>query len=141
MHLGNKVPQLIPGTNLQGCSDCGNTVIEAFGRCASCNAIRRKEERMASKEKVKKKVPQMSNKRAGEVRKYGPMRKEFLRKNRACQAHLEHCWHRSSQIHHTTTSALDFLNTETWMAVCGHCHTMIETVMSAAERREKGFLK
>lgn len=43
-------------------------------------------------------------------------------------------------VHHKAKRGKNYLNKETFMAVCRECHIIIENVMSAPDRREQGFL-
>lgn len=130
-----------------GCLDCGNEKIEAEGRCASCRHAIRKAEREASKPKKvyqlprqNKPIPKVSEKRSVDNEKYDGLRKAFLVDNPDCQAKLLECEKKSTDVHHAAKRGRNFLEVSTWMAVCRTCHTRIETVLSAPERREQGFL-
>lgn len=120
------------------CIDCGGTPVEAFGRCASCNAKNRKAERESKKVKVVKPMKKVSEKHADELTKYPNLRKQFLEYKMICE--FDGCKEKSTQVHHCSKSATNFLNTDTWMAICATHHNFIEREMSAEERRVKGYL-
>lgn len=112
--------------------------------CASCAASQRKASKQALKQSQKKPlthIRKVSDKKADKLKEYTKLRDVYLKANSACQANLLGiCENTSREIHHCSTSDLDFLNGYTWLAVCRPCHNHIERVLSAAERREKGFL-
>lgn len=123
------------------CSDCGNSKIEAFGRCASCNSSRRKEERRASMVKVIRPIKKVSTKRAKEQVEYGKLVAEQLREHPECQIKiLDVCTKIATTNHHAAKRGKNYLNKETFMSACLECHQYLETVMSAELRREKGLL-
>jgi len=113
--------------------------------CATRNAAIRKAERQASKPvktpKPLKRTPikKVSEKRAAELVEYKPLRNKFLQDRPNCEARLEVCTGRATDIHHKSVSALDFLNVETWLPVCRSCHIALEN-LPAEKRREMAFL-
>ena len=111
----------------------GNTLF-----CASHNYEKRKAEREAKKTKVVKPVKKVSEKHADELTKYPKLRRQFLEFKMVCE--FEGCKEKSTQVHHCSKDARNFLNTDTWMAVCATHHNFIEREMSAEERRLKGYL-
>jgi len=118
--------------------DCDNPREGNTEHCASHNFEKRKAEREAKKVKVVKQVKKVSENRADELTKYPKLRKQFLEFKMICE--FDGCKHKSEQVHHCSKSALNFLNTDTWMAVCSTHHNFIEREMSAEERRLKGYL-
>lgn len=122
------------------CEDCGGGPIEAFNRCGSCNTARRKAERDSKKVKVIHPVKKVSEKKAKAITEYSKLKKQFLETNMACQIRLPGCFLSSFDVHHCSKSELNYLNTNTWMAVCRNCHRKIETEMPAEERRERNLL-
>lgn len=122
------------------CIECGSTPVEFNGLCASCSAQKRKEERQAKKSKVAKPVNKVSEKKAAELKEYAKLKKEFLNHKMKCELVLPGCFVSSYEVHHTSLSEKNFLNTDTWMAICRSCHKKVETEMSAEERRQKNLL-
>lgn len=111
--------------------------------CASCNALARKEVKQKFKDSQKKPkaIAKRSDKKIEADAEYKFLRIDFLDEYQICQASINGpCNNKSTQIHHTSISSLNYLNTETWLAVCTDCHNVIERVLSAEVRREKGLL-
>jgi len=124
--------------NFDGCSHYkeGNTEF-----CATHNHARRKAERIALKPKKKPKaIPKTSAKRDAKLVLYRPLKKEYLEQHPECEIKLIGCEGKAVEIHHCSTSDLDFLNVLTWKGGCRHCHDTVERVLSAEIRREKGLL-
>ncbi len=125
----------------EGCENCVEGSTEF---CATHNLMLRKQAREALKEKKFYRIPPMSKKMAKEVKKYsGPngTREKHLRENPNCQIKLIGCQGVATQVHHSAKRGKNMNNVETFMSACDHCHVIVETKLSAAERREKGFLK
>lgn len=122
------------------CIDCGGTPVEAFGRCASCNASNRKAERESKKVKVVKQVKKVSEKRADELKEYPSKKRKFLLENPNCQLKQIGCNGKATQIHHCSLLAKNFLNEKTWKSACAGCHHFVEVYMPAEERRRLGLL-
>jgi hypothetical protein len=122
------------------CTECGSNKIENrdLGLCPSCNKARRDKEN--AKVKVVKPIKVVSERKAIELTEYKKLRKDFLSFKNACELKLPGCFISATEIHHNSMNEKDFLNTDTWTAICRNCHKKIETEMSAAERREKGLL-
>ena len=121
------------------CLDCGRGPIEAFNRCASCNAIRRKFARNEVKVQIIKPVKKVSDKRGKELLEYPKLKKNFLEHKMVCEFKFEGCTITATQIHHCSKDAKNFLNINTWMASDMNCHTICEA-LPAEERRAKGWL-
>ena len=83
-------------------------------------------------------IPAMSEKRKVEIRVYTQLRKKFLKQNPMCEAGAFGCTKRATQIHHTKKRGKNYLNVETWMPTCAHCHRWIEDHKDQA--RELGWL-
>lgn len=120
------------------CIDCGSSKIEnrELGLCATHNKERRDKEN--ARPKVVKPVKKVSEKQADNLKEYSKLRKQFLEFKMICE--FEGCKDRSTQIHHCSKNAKNFLNTDTWLAVCATHHNFIEREMPAEERRLKGLL-
>lgn len=110
--------------------------------CGTHAAYLRKSERDEKKAALKKpqKIAKMSEKKADKVKSYAPMRRQYLKENPVCEIGLAGCDGNSSEIHHCSMSALDFLEISTWKASCQSCHRKVETELSAEERRNLGLL-
>jgi hypothetical protein len=78
----------------------------------------------------------ISDKRAVELRIYSTKRKAYLAKNAICEC----CYVRPAQdIHHRAKrTGGNYLNEETWMGVCRHCHEWIHNHATIA--RAQGYL-
>lgn len=109
--------------------------------CASHNASARKELRDLKKQKEKRLVPisKMSQKRAGEVAEYIPLKEGWIKVNPLCLVRMDGCTKFTTEPHHRSMSADDFLVVETWLPCCRNCHTKLEA-LPADVRREKLFL-
>jgi len=90
--------------------------------------------------KEKKPIPKTSAKRKEKLKAYTPLRKQYLLDHPNCEIKLIGCTGKATQIHHCSTSDLDFLNTKTWKAADDWCHGQVERVLSADVRRAKGLL-
>lgn len=104
------------------CSDCGNSKIEANGRCASCNLARRKQER--TKVKEVKPINKVSAKRAVQNQQYAKLRKEYLELYPVCE--VVECHNKSVEIHHMNQRENErLLDVNYFLAVCRPCHEKI----------------
>lgn len=121
--------------------DCDNYCEGTTDQCARHNAEDRKQLRDLKRQKEKRLVPisKMSQKRAGEVAEYIPLREQYLKDNPICAFKFEGCTGKATDIHHRSMSESDFLIVDTWLGGCRHCHTICEA-MPAEERRNKLFL-
>lgn len=83
--------------------------------------------RRPRKKAIRKPVRKVSKKRAKDNREYDRLRKRFLEANPVCQANLQTCTVKATQVHHKKgRTGKDFLDTSTWLACCGTCHNVIE---------------
>lgn len=126
---------------MNNCSipDCDNRQEGTTGFCASHNHQMRKAERDAKKIKIAKPINKVSEKRADELLQYPKLKKQFLEHKMVCEFRLDGCRITANQIHHTSKSASNFLNTDTWMGSCEICHPLAEA-LPAEERRARGWL-
>lgn len=81
---------------------------------------------VTAKSPVKKRIKKVSKKRAKEQRQYAPVRKKFLKDHPLCEAQLENCEGRSTEIHHSGGRENGrLLKIEDFKALCGSCHRKI----------------
>lgn len=57
---------------------------------------------------------------------YSKLRVEFLSNNPFCKAHLAGCTANSTDVHHKAGRGKNYLDRQTWVAVCRSCHDWIE---------------
>jgi hypothetical protein len=75
-----------------------------------------------------KSISPVSEKRRVEMDEYSKKRLAFLSLHQRCQAYLVGCTGTSTDVHHKAGRVGDnYLNMNTWLAVCRDCHTYIET--------------
>lgn len=111
------------------------------GETAQERDARRKAERLKNQhEKKRKAIPKFSAKRKKENEEYKPLREKYLLDHPECELKFLNCTRVATQIHHCSMSHLDFLNILTWKSGCDNCHKIVERVLSAKERKEKGLL-
>lgn len=105
--------------------------------CPSCNHAARK----AAKVKIQVVTPvkKVTQKRADELSKYPSLKRQYINVKKYCEVRLIGCQNIATQIHHCSISAKNFLNTDTWLAVCTNCHHDLENT-SSEERRKRGWL-
>jgi hypothetical protein len=69
---------------------------------------------------------------------YSKKRLAFLALYNNCQAKLVGCTGKATDVHHKAGRVSEnYLNIQTWLAVCRQCHTWIET--NPLEAKELGF--
>lgn len=87
----------------------------------------------------------MSKRRQREAKEYSNLRKEFLEKRPICEAHHivtgeAKVFAASTDVHHMKGRyGGNYLNRDSWLAVCRQCHTFIHEHPKWA--REKGLLQ
>jgi AMMECR1 domain-containing protein len=85
-----------------------------------------------------KSIRPVSKKRQGEMDEYSKKRLAFLALHNNCQAKLVGCTGKATDVHHKAGRVSEnYLNIQTWLAVCRQCHTWIET--NPLEAKELGF--
>ena len=84
----------------------------------------------------KTRLKPMSAKRNKDSKAYSLLRDAYLRLNPICEICIVD---ESSEIHHREGRGRNYLNTDTWLAVCRRCHKWIHTNPSLA--RKQGYLK
>lgn len=83
-------------------------------------------------------IRKKSVKREKEEIEYNAKKKKHLKDNPYCQARLIGCSKRSIDLHHKAGRVgSNYLNEETFMAVCRNCHSKIHDVLSSKEAKEK----
>lgn len=122
-------------------ADCESPRVGDSPYCMSHLKGLQKVRRDLNRQKEKRYLPpsKMSQKRAAEMSEYIPLRAEFLKENPTCAVKFEGCTRQSTDVHHRSMSADDFLIVDTWLAVCRTCHDKLEA-LPADVRREKLFL-
>lgn len=114
------------------------------GLCASCAAAIRKAERQAGKEKKPiRKIKPVSDKMRQKLKEYKPAKDQHLREHPDCQVRLIGCQNNreTNSVHHSAKRGKNLANKETFLTACVWCHYQIEFVLTAKERRERGFLR
>ena len=85
-----------------------------------------------------KSISPVSKKRQVEMDEYSKKRLAFLALYNNCQAKLVGCTGKATDVHHKAGRVSEnYLNIQTWLAVCRQCHTWIET--NPLEAKELGF--
>lgn len=84
-----------------------------------------------------KALPKKSPKRVILDQVYSVARKQFLTSRPYCYAALEGCSKHSTDVHHKAGRNRQYLNQDTWLAVCRNCHQWIE--LNPAKAKELGF--
>ncbi len=133
--------QLTPGcenprmTNMEGCYSCQHEK-----RRAEKEALKPK--KVYSLPKPTKRIAPRSEKRVEEDKEYKVLHAEHLAEFPNCQIRImDICVTTATTVHHSGKRGANYLNKDLFMSACMPCHDFVETRMSAAERREKGFLK
>lgn len=118
--------------------NCGNVVENRdTGLCASCAHADRRAAKI--KPKVIQPIKKVTQKRANELKEYPKLKKEYISHHPECEVKIIGCLRKANEIHHCSLSAKNFLNTDTWLAICPNCHRDLED-MPAEQRRERGWL-
>ncbi len=90
--------------------------------CASCNAAERKRVKNKMKVKVVEPIRKVADKRAGQLREYSKLRKEYLALYPVCE--VEDCNEMATEIHHQRGAEGErLLDTNFFFAVCRAHHT------------------
>ncbi len=86
-------------------------------------------------------VSPISRKRARQLTQYRKRIKVWKQEHAYCEARLEGCTIRTTDVHHMRGRENEqLLNEEDWLAVCRECHTEIG-LMSIDDQIEKGVSK
>ena len=85
-----------------------------------------------------KSIAPVSEKRQVAMDEYSKKRLAFLTLHSSCQAKLVSCTGKATDVHHMAGRVGDnYLNMNTWFAVCRNCHSWIELNPDAA--KDLGF--
>jgi hypothetical protein len=85
-----------------------------------------------------KSIAPVSEKRRVAMDEYSRKRLAFLALHTKCQAYLVGCTKSSTEVHHKAGRVGDnYLNMNTWLAVCRNCHSYIE--LHPDEAKELGL--
>lgn len=115
---------------------CENIVEGRTDGCASCNHAARKAERNANKIVIAKPVAKVSDKRAGQLKEYYKLQKEYLALYPVCE--VEECNIKSTEVHHQRGREGErLLDTNFFMAVCVKHHR--EMTEHSKEAIEQGY--
>ena len=71
-------------------------------------------------------MKKVSKKLAQEQRKYSKLRKTWLAEHPMCQAKINKCTLKSTDVHHKKGRGKYLLDVSTWLSVCRPCHNYIE---------------
>lgn len=86
---------------------------------------------------AQKLINKKSEKRVVSDQLYTKLRKLFLERYPYCQAKLEGCLTKSTDVHHKAGRGDNYLNQDTWLSVCRICHQYIE--LNPIKAKELGF--
>lgn len=146
--------------NLEGCELCGNPVVEAFGRCASCNRMKRKLEKMEvdawkkrekallkAREGKKKQAPiaKVSGKMASQLRIYTAKKAKWIAGKRCAvfpELQAQDVHHKKGRVGYADEWAREqgitlLLDERFWLPVSREGHTKIE--LNPTWAKEKGY--
>jgi len=123
------------------CTSCGSNKVEANNLCASCAHDIRKSERNELKVKVVKSIRKVSPQMAKKLSEYEPKKRKHLSEHPECQVKLIDCEFIGVAVHHAEPRATGLNKEESFLTVCTPCHDKLHNLLSADERRQKGFLK
>jgi hypothetical protein len=86
-----------------------------------------------------KEVNKISDNQKETLKEYKKVRSVFLKEHPTCQAQLEGCKGKATEIHHRAGKASRelYLETKLFLAVCPSCHKIIET--NPLFSKQKGF--
>ena len=80
-----------------------------------------------SEPKERKPIPKFSAKQLENLKKYRKVRDEFMKEHPNCQARLQGCTIKATDLHHRAgRSGNSLTDTEYFMALCRPCHNKIE---------------
>ena len=115
------------------CPSCPPTVKDQLligGLCAAYHY-------WESRRKVKSIKPR-SDKKVEQDKIYAVLRPQFLKDKSECEAQLPGCTYKAEFVHHKEGRiGYRYLDTTTWLAICGHCHDIINE--HSKEAIEKGL--
>ena len=82
-------------------------------------------------------VSSFSSKRLKETKEYTKLRKIYLNKHPMCEAAVNNCSLKATEIHHVKGRGTNYLFCDSWLSVCRNCHDWIEN--NPKEATELGF--
>jgi hypothetical protein len=82
-------------------------------------------------------INKRSNKKIEQDKHYNKIRKQFLEEHPFCEIGLEGCTRVATEIHHTKGKGIHYLDTDTFKAICNHCHILITE--HSKEAIDKGY--
>lgn len=83
-------------------------------------------------------IKKVSDRRKQEDVEYSKKRKLFLEAHPSCQAKLPGiCTINSTDVHHMKGRNINYLNVETWIALCRECHVWVEN--NSTDAKELGL--
>ena len=98
---------------------------------------KRREERRPKPIKKIVKINQRSAKGRREDKLYSELRSKFLTEHPVCEARLDDCTGKTTEVHHKKARGIWLLIAKYFLPVCNNCHRWIET--HPKEAKEKGF--
>ena len=112
------------------CSECDSSAPEQpliAGKCQRHYWKFRSTKWKKSEPKEKKPIPKFSAKQLENLKKYRKVRDEFMKEHPNCQARLQGCTIKATDLHHRAgRSGNSLTDTEYFMALCRPCHNKIE---------------
>ena len=112
------------------CSECDSSAPEQpliAGKCKPHYWQFRSTKWKKSEPKEKKPIPKVSAKQLENLKKYRKVRDEFMKEHPNCQARLQGCTIKATDLHHRAGRYGNSLtDTEYFMALCRPCHNKIE---------------
>lgn len=102
---------------------------EAQGRAISRKRLHEVQREVGKPQFVLKRqnkpIAKASKKRLVELRNYSVLRKDYLKDFPNCQAKLEGCKKKATDIHHQVGRGANLNNTDTWISICRPCHVWV----------------
>lgn len=126
------------------CKECNNErQIYARGLCGFCyqkDRAKAYQKRQKNKPKKRKAISPISDKQAERLKVYRKNRDKYMKEHPFCEARLENCTFKATDLHHKKKRIGDNLtNQKYFMALCRSCHNFIENKMSIEEAERKGL--
>ena len=126
------------------CNKCGELKViwknhKGSRYCQACWKLELPKSSQSNKPTARQKpISRVSARRAKEEKIYSKQRLSFLKLYPVCQANLNGCTTKSTDVHHKSgRTGYLYLDESKWLAVCRACHMWIET--HPKEARQIGF--